>query len=355
MSLHALVAEAGQALNAARGLFGPAPQGPVWSSTSGLAQGRQGVTDVGQLASQSWLGAGGKQFVASNAAQAAGLDAITDADGATAPGMPAGAKAAGAGGAGMDGVIDNTRSGVAAIAPSTGTPAGKVELVNHLQGQLDRAKALLKASQQRSVELSALLRRGAGGYGMGGGRPGAMGGMPMGMPGGGIGMPSLGGMTRPDLSALTSLMRPRKGERPEPRSGLTMHEPLPSGPGPERVRAAIRNALTAKGITDPAARARWEAGMMTVVSRESNFNPNAVNRSDSNAQRGDPSSGSFQFTGATFRAHHEPGTSNDPRDEQAAAAAFINYARSRYGVAWDGSNLARNIQQADPTRPPHGY
>ena len=95
--------------------------------------------------------------------------------------------------------------------------------------------------------------------------------------------------------------------------------------------------------------------MMTVVARESNFNPNAVNRSDVNAQRGDPSSGSFQFTGATFRAHHEPGTSNDPRDEEAAAAAFINYAHSRYGVAWDGSNLARNIQQADPTRPPHGY
>ena len=258
MSLHALVAEAGQALNAARGLFGPAPQGPVWSSTSGLAEGRQGVMDAGQLASQTWLGAGGKQFVATNAAQGAGLDAITDADGATAPGFPAGAKAASAGGAGMDGVIDNTRAGVAAIAPSTGTPAGKVELVDHLQGQLDRAKALLKASQQRSVELSALLRRGAGGYGMGGGgRPGPMGGMPMGMPGGGIGMPSLGGgMTRPDLSALTSLMRPRKGERRQPSSGLTMHEPLPAGPGPERVRAAIRNALTAKGITDPAARAR---------------------------------------------------------------------------------------------------
>lgn len=207
MSLHALVAEAGQALNAARGLFGPAPQGPVWSSTSGLAQGRQGVTDVGQLASQSWLGAGGKQFVASNAAQAAGLDAITDADGATAPGMPAGAKAAGAGGAGMDGVIDNTRSGVAAIAPSTGTPAGKVELVNHLQGQLDRAKALLKASERRNIALAQMLRGGAAGYGGGAGGGSPMGGMsPMGGGGGG-GMGRGGGMGMPDFSGFAALGR----------------------------------------------------------------------------------------------------------------------------------------------------
>ena len=45
----------------------------------------------------------------------------------------------------MDGVIGDARSGVAAIAPSTGTPAGNHELVRHLQGQLDRAKDLLRS------------------------------------------------------------------------------------------------------------------------------------------------------------------------------------------------------------------
>jgi SLT domain-containing protein len=179
-----------------------------------------------------------------------------------------------------------------------------------------------------------------------------MGGIPA-FGGGGGGVGRGGSMGMPDFSALSQLMHRSQGERP---SGITLHDPLPAGAGPDRVRAAIRNALSAKGITDPAARARWEAGMMTVVSREdAKFDPDATNLSDSNARRGDPSRGYFQFTGETFRAHHEPGTANDPRDGEAAAAAFINYARTRYGVAWDGSNLAHNIQQADPTRPPRGY
>jgi peptidoglycan DL-endopeptidase CwlO len=56
----------------------------------------------------------------------------------------------------------NTRRGVAAIAPSTDTAAGKRQLVDHLQSELDRAKSLLKVSEQRNVLLAQLIRGGAG-------------------------------------------------------------------------------------------------------------------------------------------------------------------------------------------------
>ncbi|MEH0522030.1 hypothetical protein QBA38_24000 [Streptomyces stelliscabiei] len=42
-------------------------------------------------------------------------------------------------------------------------------------------------------------------------------------------------------------------------------------------------------------------------------------------------------------------------DPVACIAAAMRYVRNRYGVAIDGSNLARRVQQFDPNRPPHGY
>ena len=90
--------------------------------------------------------------------------------------------------------------------------------------------------------------------------------------------------------------------------------------------------------------------MMMVTKRESTYNSAAENDSD-----GDPAVGSYQFKLATFRSYHEPGTADDRRDNVAAACAFINYARGRYHVAADASNLASNIQQADPTRPAAPY
>lgn len=127
------------------------------------------------------------------------------------------------------------------------------------------------------------------------------------------------------------------------------------GSGRAAVAAAIRKALDIKGIHDPAARARWERGMDLVARRESNYNANAVNDSDSNAARGTPSKGAWQFIAPTFAAYHQPGTSRDINDLVAQACAFINYAMGRYGVAVDASNLADLIQQADPRRSPKGY
>jgi SLT domain-containing protein len=135
--------------------------------------------------------------------------------------------------------------------------------------------------------------------------------------------------------------------------GRSMHNNQPSGR--PAVLAAIRKALDIKGIHDPAARARWERGMDLVARRESNYNANAVNDWDSNAARGTPSKGAWQFIAPTFAAYHQPWTSRDIHNLVAQACAFINYAMGRYGVAIDASNLADRIQQADPHRAPKGY
>ncbi len=135
--------------------------------------------------------------------------------------------------------------------------------------------------------------------------------------------------------------------------GRSMHRNQTSGR--PAVLSAIRKALDIKGIHDPAARARWERGMDLVARRESGYNANAVNNWDSNAARGTPSKGAWQFIAPTFAAYHQPGTSRDIHNLVAQACAFINYAMGRYRVAADASNLADRIQQADPHRSPKGY
>ncbi|MGB9303414.1 MAG: transglycosylase, partial [Mycobacterium sp.] len=130
--------------------------------------------------------------------------------------------------------------------------------------------------------------------------------------------------------------------------------PVTAG-GRAAVLTAIRKALDIKGIHDPGARARWERGMDLVARRESNYTVGAINNWDSNAAGGTHSRGVWQFTGPTFAAYHEPGTSPSIHDLLSQACAFINYARGRYGVAADASNLADRIQQADPRRAPRGY
>jgi hypothetical protein len=292
------------------------------------------------------------------------LDNVIGADGQTASGFGGAAETSQSGRTGMNNVVEDTRRGVAAIAPSTDTPAGKRQLVDHLQSQLDRAKALLKVSEQRNVMLAQLIRGGAAGYR--GGPPigpamppmmgGGMGGM---SPIGGMGGSGLSPMTgRPNVSALSSLIG-AGGQRGRPSSpggnGLNLHSPVHNGPGADAFRAAIRRGLDIKGITDPAARANWENGLMVVGDRESDFNNTGVNNQDSNAAAGNHSAGALQFTAPTFAAYHAPGTPTDRRDNVAQVCAFINYATRHYGVSADGSDLAAKIQQADPTRPPKGY
>lgn len=356
MTLDAVVDEVGRALGDARRLFGAAPVAEQWVSTGGLVRVRDAVQRTQRQAQQYWQGAAGGAYEPAAGGRVRAVDVVIEGDEGTGPGFTEGAIQGQQGRDGMDGVISTTQSGTAALAPSTGTPAGQRALLTHLQGQLSDAKTLLQESQQRDRQLAAVLRNAGAGY-RGQAPTAPMNFSAPNMGGGTAGGSSLGGSAMGVGSHFgSSIGSHRRGShrRGEPPLHLSATASA-HGPGPDRVRAAIRQALDIKGIRDPAARARWENGMMLVAQRESGFRSDQVNRSDINAQRGDPSAGTFQFIGSTFRANHEPGTSTVQTDDLAQACAFINYAQRHYRVAADGSNLSVNIQQADPTRPPHGY
>lgn len=107
----------------------------------------------------------------------------------------------------------------------------------------------------------------------------------------------------------------------------------------------------------------WRIGYKTLCLRESSYYPNAVNTSDMNAHGerapdGHPfncSRGLAQCIPPTFAKHWAPGTSTSIYDPVANIAASMNYVQTRYNVSGDGSDLARNVQQADPSRHPKGY
>jgi soluble lytic murein transglycosylase-like protein len=68
----------------------------------------------------------------------------------------------------------------------------------------------------------------------------------------------------------------------------------------------------------------------TIIMKESNGNPNAVNNWDSNAMRGTPSKGLMQCIDPTFQAHKLPGHDDiyNPIDN---IIAGVRYTFSRYG------------------------
>jgi len=125
----------------------------------------------------------------------------------------------------------------------------------------------------------------------------------------------------------------------------------------------IAKTLNTMGITDPKARRNWTTGLLTAASRESSFNPVAVNKWDSNAHGptksdGAPahsSRGGLQTIPTTFAAYHQAGTSTNIYDPVANAAAAMNYVMDRYDVDRDGSNLSK-VDQFDPhNKNHHGY
>jgi LysM repeat protein len=109
--------------------------------------------------------------------------------------------------------------------------------------------------------------------------------------------------------------------------------------------------------------AHWVSGYQTLFARESSGRPNAINAWDSNAygpiqSDGHPlhcSRGVAQCIPDTFASNHVAETSTDIYDPVANIAASIRYVMRRYGVSPDGHNLASLVQQADPSRRPHGY
>lgn len=113
-------------------------------------------------------------------------------------------------------------------------------------------------------------------------------------------------------------------------------------------KAVIDAALKAAGVPPPGSLAEWEAGLNTLITRESAWNSGAINLTDSNAQAGHPSQGLAQTIPSTFAAYHVAGTSNNILDPVANVAAAIRYIVATYG------NIT-NVQQANANLPPAGY
>ncbi|GAA2835702.1 hypothetical protein GCM10010441_70160 [Kitasatospora paracochleata] len=107
----------------------------------------------------------------------------------------------------------------------------------------------------------------------------------------------------------------------------------------------------------------WLPGYMTIAVRESSYNFNAVNTTDSNAHGSRQSDGCpfycsrgvVQCIPPTFATYHQPGTDTHIYDGVANIAASINYVMDTYHVSRDGHDLTARVQQADENRPPHGY
>ena len=197
MSLQGLVDATATALGGARDMYGQAVPASGLPSTSGLQSLKTDLRASVDTVPASWGGAGGEGYKRAGGNGVTALDNVVGADGRVGPQVVAASGESRDGRSGMTNVVSDTRAGVNAIAPSTDTPAGKTVLVNHLEGQLDRAKALLTKSEQRNIAMANMIRAAGGGYGggRGGGMPmgGGGGGMPMGGMGGGSPMNALSG------------------------------------------------------------------------------------------------------------------------------------------------------------------
>ena len=384
MSLQGLVDATATALGGAREMYGPAATATGLPSTSGLQSLKTDLGVAVDSAPMTWRGAGGGGYQLSGGKGVAALDSVVGADGQVSPQVVAASNESRNGRSGMNTVVSDTRSGVNAIAPSTDTPAGKQVLVNHLEGQLDRAKALLTKSEQRNIAMASMIRAAGGGYGggmpMGGAGMTMGGGMPMGAPMGASplsalsGLNGLSGLKIPGLSPASARGGSRGGLAARGAAPPSSAAKIPVGEvsfagrgtfrsGPAAMSEAINAALDARGVTDPVARKRWHDGYMTLTQRESGHGANVVNLGDSNAHGaqmpdGAPansSRGPAQCIPGTFAGFHQPGTSTSIYEPVANIAASMNYVMDEYGVSPDGSNLAARVAQANPKAASLGY
>ena len=105
----------------------------------------------------------------------------------------------------------------------------------------------------------------------------------------------------------------------------------------QEVESTIRKALDILNITNDVG--LWVKTLTRQASRESSFNPNAVNDWDINAKNGDPSKGLIQIIGSNFARYKHPGHDNifNPLDN---ILSVIKYTADRYG----GGNYSRGVQ-----------
>ncbi|HDD0598305.1 TPA: phage tail tape measure protein [Staphylococcus aureus] len=114
-----------------------------------------------------------------------------------------------------------------------------------------------------------------------------------------------------------------------------------SGSGATYASRVIRQA---QSILGGRYKGKWiHDQMMRVAKRESNYQSNAVNNWDINAQRGDPSRGLFQIIGSTFRANAKQGYTNYNNPVHQGVSA-MQYIVRRYG--WSGFKCAGDYAYA---------
>lgn len=120
---------------------------------------------------------------------------------------------------------------------------------------------------------------------------------------------------------------PLKGGKSIPHNiTAAWHNVIGSAGGVARWAGTVSKALTMLGLPQS-----LSGQVLYQMQTESGGNPNAINLTDSNAKRGDPSRGLLQTIGATFAQYHVAGTSMNIYDPLANIAAAINYAVHRYG------------------------
>lgn len=78
--------------------------------------------------------------------------------------------------------------------------------------------------------------------------------------------------------------------------------------------------------------------LMRRMAQESSYNPNAVNKTDSNAAKGTPSKGLMQVIDPTFKAYAMPGYDKNIFDPLSNILASIRYTKARYGSLTKGWN-----------------
>jgi len=101
----------------------------------------------------------------------------------------------------------------------------------------------------------------------------------------------------------------------------------------EKIPAGAHKTLIAKALQlagVPPTEANI-AAINKIVTRESNWDPNITNHSDSNARAGHPSTGLMQTIPSTFKAYALDGFNTNIHDPLSNLVAGIRYAEARYG------------------------
>jgi hypothetical protein len=385
MDLEALVRAAGNVMGLARDSFGLGTDAGA-GSTSTL-----GPSPTLAFADP-WSGQAASAFNDASNVVSEHVSALTAQDLATTSDLAGALNAAGMGRAQMGTVIEAALADITSLAPSTTTPAGRQAVVSALASRLEQTQhALANGNADASTRAAssaqiAAAYNGLGSYPYGGLSPaGAMSPLQnMSM------MPAVSmaanqamlsqaaqaasmqqlastplngnGPTNGNQAILTSAITQNGGQAKAIPVSAVQYTRSAAGTGQATCKIYINQALDVMGISNPTARNSWTSGLLVAMSRESNYNPLAVNGWDSNAYGpqvadGYPSGSSrglMQTIPTTFAANHQPGTSDNIYNPVANICAAMNYVMSRYGVSRSGSNLG-TVDQFNPNDAPEGY